>query len=128
MMLTISEVVEFLKGKYTDIQFFNGCISKSDKCVGVFARGNASPIVAVGYKSSYNNLPVTLLIHWGENSKECEATANKLYEALESGITAINNTRIIQVKMLDSSPVNIGRDDDNTCEMTIRLNILYDRR
>lgn len=128
MMLTISEVVDFLRGTYADIPFFNGCISKHEKCVGVFARGNASPIVAVGSKSSYNILPATLLVHWGENSRDCEATANRVYAYLEAGVATINNIRIVQIQMLDSSPVNIGRDDDNICEMTIRLNILYERK
>ncbi len=128
MMLTVNDFVQVLKAKYPDIKFFNGCISKGEKCVGVYARGNAAPISAIGTKPSYNVLPVTLLVHWGENSKDCEATANTLYEGLEAGIEAINNTRVIQIQMLDSTPVNIGRDDNNICEMTIRINIFYERR
>jgi hypothetical protein len=69
-----------------------------------------------------------MLIHWGENSKECEETANLLYEGLESNIAEINNLRVIQIQLLESAPANIGRDDNNICEMTIRLNILYERR
>ena len=128
MMLTVSDFVQVLKSKYPDIKFFNGCISKDEKCVGVYARGNATPITAIGTKSSYNVLPVTLLVHWGENSNDCETTANTLYEGLEAGIKTINNTRVIQIQMMDSSPVNIGRDDNNTCEMTLRINIFYERR
>ena len=127
MMLTISDFVQVLKAKYPDIKFLNGCISKSEKCVGVYARGNAAPISAIGTKPSYNVLPVTLLVHWGENSADCETTANTLYEGLEDGIKTINNTRVIQVQMMDSTPVNIGRDDNNICEMTLRINILYER-
>lgn len=128
MMLKISDFVQVLKAQYPDITFFNGCIDKASKCVGVYARGNASPITAVGQKPSYSVLPATLLVHWGENSDECETTANTLYEGLEAGIETINNTRVIQIQMLDSTPVNIGRDDENTCEMTLRINILYERR
>lgn len=128
MMLTISDFVQVLKAKYPNIKFLNGCISKAEKCVGVYARGNAAPISAIGSKPSYNVLPVTLLVHWGENSDDCETTANTLYEGLEAGIETINNTRVIQVRMLDSTPVNIGRDDNNICEMTLRINIFYERR
>ena len=128
MMLTISDFVQVLKAKYPDIKFFNGCVSKDEKCVGVYARGNAAPVSAIGQKPSYNILPVTLLVHWGENSHACEVTANTLYEGLEAGIQTINNTRIISIQMLDSAPVNIGRDDNNTCEMTLRINIFYERR
>ena len=128
MMLTVSDFVQSLKAKYPDIKFFNGCVSKDERCVGVYARGNATPISAIGTKPSYNVLPVTLLVHWGENSADCESTANLLYEGLEAGIETINNVRVIQIQMLDSTPVNIGRDDNNTCEMTLRINIFYERR
>ena len=128
MMLTVSDFVQVLKAKYPNIKFFNGCINKNEKCVGVYARGNATPISAIGTESSYKVLPVTLLVHWGENSNDCETTANTLYEGLEAGINTINNTRVIQVQMLDSTPVGIGRDDNNICEMTLRINIFYERR
>lgn len=128
MMLTISDFLSVLKKRYSDIKFFNGCISKDEKCVGVYARGNVPPVKAIGSPSSYNVLPVTMLVHWGENSNECESTANRLYEGLESGIATIKDVRVIQVQMLESAPTNIGRDDNNICEMTIRFNIMYERR
>lgn len=127
-MMTISNFMEVLKEQYPDIKFFNGCISKKEKCVGVYARGNAAPVRAIGSKSTYGVLPVTLLIHWGENSDECEVTANTLYKGLENGIATINGVRVIDMQLLESAPANIGRDDDNICEMTIRLNITYERR
>lgn len=126
-MITTSNFVQVLKSKYPDIKFFNGCISKNEKCVGVYARGNASPPTAIGSQPSYRVLPVTMLIHWGENSNECETTANTLYQGLEEGIESINGVRVVQIQLLESSPVNIGRDDNNICEMTIRLNIFYER-
>jgi hypothetical protein len=126
-MLTISNFVQVLKQKYPAIKFLNGCISKSEKCVGVYARGNAAPPTAIGSKPSYRVLPVTMLIHWGENSDECEITANTLYKGLEQKIASINNTRVINIELLESCPTNIGRDDNNICEMTIRLNIIYER-
>lgn len=128
MMLTISKCLNVLKEHYPDIKFFNGCIGKTEKCVGLYARGNAAPPSAIGSKPSYGVLPMTMLIHWGENSDECEITANRLYEGLENGIAEIDGVRVIQLQLLDSTPVNIGRDDNNICEMTIRLNIMYERR
>jgi hypothetical protein len=119
--------MEILKAKYPDIKFFNGCISKDEKCVGVYARGNAEPPTSIGSKPSYGILPVTLLIHWGENSNECEITANSIYAGLEEPIEEVNGRRVIQVQLLESTPVNIGRDDNNICEMTIRLNLFYER-
>ena len=127
-MMTISDFIKALKAKFFDITFYNGCVSKNEKCVGVYARGNAAPPVAIGSKPSYGILPVTMLVHWGENSNECECTANTIYEGLEDGIAEINGVRVIHIQLLESSPTNIGRDDNNICEMTIRLNIIYERR
>lgn len=126
-MITISNFIEVLKERYPDIKFFNGCISKTEKCVGVYARGSAPPPTAIGSQPSYRVLPVTLLIHWGENSQGCENTANSLYKGLEEGIDSISGRRVITTQLLESSPTNIGRDDNNICEMTIRLNIFYER-
>ena len=128
MMLTVANVVGALQQRYLNIKFFNGCISKDEKCVGVYARGNASPPASIGSRPSYGVLPLTLLVHWGENSDTCETIANTLYEGLEQGMETINSTRVINLQLLDSTPVNIGRDDNNICEMTIRLNIIYERR
>lgn len=128
MMLSVSDFLDVLKKQHSDIKFFNGCISKEEKCVGIYARGSAPPPTAIGSKPSYGVLPITMLVHWGENSKECETTANKLYESLENGIATINGVRVIQLQLLESTPTNIGRDDSNICEMTIRLNIMYERR
>ena len=128
MMLKVSDLVQVLKAQYPDIKFFNGCISRDEKCVGVYARGNATPISAIGTIPSYNVLPVTLLVHWSENSDDCETTANRLYEGFEAGIKTINNARVVRIQMMDSAPVNIGRDDGNICEMTLRINIFYERR
>lgn len=126
-MLTVGQFKDTLKAMYTSIKFFNGCISKDEKCVGVYARGQVPPPIAIGTKSSYGILPVTLLVHYGENSDTCETVANTLYEGLENGIEQIDDVKVIQIQLLDSTPVNIGRDDKNICEMTIRLNIVYER-
>ena len=129
MMLMISDIINALEQAFPDMKFFNGCISKDEECVGVYARGNAPPVVAIGSQSSYNILPVTLLIHDTENAAYTEHTANTLYGNLEQGLTEnIRDIRVIQVQLLDSCPVNIGRDDNNICEMTIRANIIYERR
>lgn len=128
MMLTISDFMSVLKTQHPNIKFFNGSISQNEKCVGVYARGNVPPPTAIGSKPSYGVLPVTMLIHWGENSNDCETTANLLYEWLENGIETIQGVRVIQLQLLESAPTNIGRDDHNICEMTIRLNITYERR
>ena len=128
MMLTISNLVSELKSKFPEFAFYNGCIDKTKQCFGVYARGNAPHPQAIGGACSYGVLPVTILVHWNNNSNDCEIAANTLYEGLEGGIATINKIRVVDTVMVDSCPVNIGRDEENNCEMTIRFNIFYERQ
>lgn len=127
MMLTIDDLITALEAKFPNVAFYNGCISKDDKCVGLYARGGVPAPRAIGSNPSYRILPVTMLIHWGENSDVCETQANALYEGLEQGIATISNTRVIDIDLIDSCPIDIGRDDKNICERTIRFNLYYER-
>lgn len=128
-MTTISEFVQQLKSMFPAVKFYNGAIDKSAKqCVGVYARGNAAAVRAIGGQSSYNTLPVSILVHWTEDSNLCEITANSLYTALyESSMLVIGGKRVIDIVLLDSCPINVDRDANNIVEMVIRLNIVYER-
>lgn len=127
-MITAGDFKEYLKTQYPDTAFYNGCIDKDIKCIGVYARGNVSRQVGIGAPSSYNILPISLLIHWDESSDNCEAIANSIYEGLDSFKTgSIKNKRLIALNLMDSCPIGIGRDEKNRCEMTIRLNVIYER-
>ena len=128
-MMTISEFVQQLKSMFPAVKFYNGAIDKSAKqCVGVYARGNAAPVKAIGGQSSYNTLPVSILVHWTEDSNLCEVMANDLYSQLfESTGMTVGGKRVIDLKLLDSCPINVERDANNIVEMVIRLNIVYER-
>jgi hypothetical protein len=129
--MTTTDFKNYLKQEFPEIKFYVGTINKNDdKCVGVYPRGNVPPNIALGgvENTSYSKLPVTLIVHWTQNSSLCEDTANSIYARLfgASGII-VEDIRVISIEMLDSAPISLGRDENSICEMTIRLNIIYER-
>jgi len=131
MIMKTTEFTQYLKSLYPAFTFYTGMINKTNpKCIGVFAKGRAVTSIAIGgvANTSSNILPLSLLIHWGENTTECETVANAIYEALlgEYDFT-IGSRRIASIEMLDSCPVDVDRDEGNIVEMVIRLNIIYER-
>jgi len=130
-MMKVSEFKEYLESEFPSITFYNGAIDKSAKqCVGLYARGSGTPNIAIGglQNTSYGTLPVTLLVHWSENSDTCEGIANSLYEHLH-GLSSVtmDERKVYHVRLLDPAPVGINRDSNNICEMVIRANIFYER-
>ncbi|MCX7924131.1 MAG: hypothetical protein N3B21_19305 [Clostridia bacterium] len=128
--MKIKDVVSYLKQEFPSIKFYNGTIDKNQQCVGVYARGSAAPNIAIGgvQYSSYCTLPITLLVHWGENADICEETANTIHKGLLGKAKLVMGTaNVISVSMLDPGPINVQRDSNNICEMVIRANIFYER-
>ena len=129
--MRVKEFVDHLKAQFPTVSFYNGTIDKSKKeCVGVYARGSAPPVMALGGKenSSYGKLPITILVHWSENSDNCEQKANELFSYIESmENVSIGSEKIICAEMQTSCPVDILRDENNICEMVIRTVLIYSR-
>lgn len=133
-MLTISEFIGYLKqqSEFVGVKFYNGTIDKNEqKCVGIYLAGRGNPNMALGGPecSSFNTKSISILIHWTENSNQCELFSNKLYKFLMVQSNFIlNGRRIINVQMLDDGPIDIKRDENNICEMVIRCNIFYGKK
>lgn len=130
-MMTSSEFVQFLKEKFPDIKIYNGTINRKEAyCIGVYTQGTYNPILAIGgpANTSYGVLPIRILVHWGEDANICQQKANEIYNIL-FGLNdfKIADRRIINLQMLDPCPVDIQRDENNICEMIIRLVIFYDK-
>ena len=150
-MITSSDIKVYLDQVFNDVKFYAGAINKADKkCVGIYPKGRVSPVIAIGgiENSSYWVLPLSILVHWGESSTNCEQKAVELYEYLmsASGVeiggeydevndidleieppTGQKITKIIKFDLLDSGPVDLARDDKNICEMVIRVNVIYEK-
>lgn len=132
MMLTASDFKDYLKQQFPSIiNWYVGTIDKNQaQCIGIYTRGNILPNIALGglANTSYNTLPISILVHWTDNAALCEQQANEIYSHL-FGLSSfeINGRRIITTKLLDSGPKDISRDENNICEMVIRLTIFYER-
>ena len=130
-MMTVSNFMEYLKTVYPDYVFYNGTIDKNNKnCIGIYLKGRGDLHIAIVALSntSYSLLPVSILIHWGQDASLCEITANGIYEGFQTASdVTINNQRVIYFDLADPTPTDISRDENGICEMVIRLNILYER-
>jgi hypothetical protein len=130
-MLMSSDVKDYLKTKYPSASIYAGAINKNEaQCIGVYPRGRTTPNVSIGgvENSSYWVLPVSILVHWSEDTALCEQMASTIYSDLltAEGVTA-GSIRVISFQMLDGGPVDLSRDADNICEMVIRANVIYER-
>lgn len=130
-MMKVSEFKAYLEQQFPLISFYNGAIDKNKKqCVGIYAKGSSSPVMPLGgpTNGSYGELPISILVHWSEDSDQCENTANSIYNHLY-GLSNVmmGERRIISVRMQDSGPIDLQRDNQNICEMVIRAIILYNK-
>lgn len=130
-MMQVSEFVTYLKAQYPTYDIYNGGIDKNKKqCIGVFQSSSAPQVMALGGLSntSYDILPVNILVHWGENASAAASVASAIYHLLRSNTNFNMGTRSISyIEMLDAVPVNIARDERNIAELSIRANIIYRR-
>lgn len=130
-MITSKDFMEYLQSAFPSAKFYNGAINKKDeRCVGVYPRGNVAPIKMLGGASntSYAALPIRLLIHWSTNTDECQTMANAIYENLYAAEgVSLGGKRLIMIQLLDESPVDLFRDENNFAEMAIRMNLYYER-
>jgi hypothetical protein len=131
-MMQIKELKDYLQTQFADTKFYSGTIDRSQKqCIGIYPRGSVDGNIAIGgiENSSYGKMPISVLIHWGEGTDQCESKANSIYEFLQSMVNVkIGDRRISYIELLNHGPIDLQRTDQNICEMVIRGTIFYDRR
>jgi hypothetical protein len=129
-MMTATQIKDHLKATFPAVKFYAGTINKTDKqCVGVYPKGRAPGGIAVGgiQNTSLWILPLSILVHWSEDTAQCEQKASELYQyLLTASEVTIGGARVIEFDLLDSGPVDLARDEQNICEMVIRLNVIYE--
>lgn len=129
--MLVSDFIDYLELEFPAINFFEGTIDRNlDECIGVYLREGGRPFIAIGGPeyTSFNSKPLSILIHWTESANQCEVTSNLVYNFLFGKSNfVIGNKRVASIEMLDSGPINISRDENNICEMAIRINIIYDK-
>jgi hypothetical protein len=110
----------------------NGTIDKSaSKNIGIFRASSTrdgAGICLGGYECTpIGVLPIDIYTRWGTDSQVNDAFISKIYEALATeDSNIISHTRkIAYIKMMDDAPISLGRDENNICESSIRVNFVY---
>ena len=131
MMMRSDHVRQLLQAAFPSVPCFNGAIDRNlEYAVGVFSRRSSNRVVAVGGRgnSSYNILPVTILAHWSQDADQCEQTAQSIFDYLYCKSNfSIGDVNVIVADVLSSGPIDIDRDENNICEMTINVDFFYER-
>ena len=129
--MLLNDVLQWIKS--LDLKFDNYYIGtldkKKNKSLGLYnLKRDTGPVIALGglENTKYKEKRVSLLIHWNCNSGETEEQAVHLYECLlHSTLPVIPNYDCYFIGMLNSEPINVGRDDNGICEYVIELEIYY---
>jgi hypothetical protein len=112
--------------------YTNRLDNKQEKSLGVYNRTAAGrPVTALGgiENSSYNILPVSLLLHWNRSYPQAEAAAQDLWDKLQ-GVTDIDipgDQHIQFLQMTVLGPVYVSTDQDGIHEFVISFNLYYRR-
>lgn len=77
--------------------------------------------------STYNILPITMLIRWNKNYDKAEEIANQIYELLDCSSFFIENYEC-SAMCLNNGPIDLGTDENNVYEFSIEVNLLYKER
>lgn len=127
-MLRLSDVRTLLLQEFPLVSIYNGTIDKNNpNCFGIFTREPVIPVALGGYSgSSYSNLNVSILVHWGEDTDACESLADDVFYFLHcKGPILVNGKTITSI--LAKGPIDISRDENNICEMVVHADIMYTR-
>lgn len=135
--LTMNKVKDLVASKLPGDNIFSNAIDRnSDKSIGVFS----APESRMGNVETFGGddlapvkvYPVNILVRWTEDSDECETKSNAIYSTIKNigtnFYTKLNDPEAVKIafiRMLDSHPVSLGRDKNNVCEFSIRIDIFY---
>lgn len=137
--LSLLDVRDFLASKLLgdDSLIKSGFIDRNSKTsIGVIpapeSRNGNTKTFGGKSLSLVSKYPVNVLVRWTEDSNTCEERALEVYKVFEEAGTNFFvrendslSSRISFFDLLDSQPVWLGRDKDNVCEYSIRVDIFY---
>lgn len=129
--LYLADVKKYLSSLYPESKVYSGAIDTSnDTCLGIFKRNIGTPVIAIGglNNSSYNILPVSILVHWTESTDDCEIKAEEIYNHfLDKTSFSMNNKNVYFSICESTGPIDLSRDERNICEMVVHVNFYYER-
>ena len=135
-LIEVRDLIGSILPEYNSLIYSNTINRDNPTSIGVFT----APESRMGNTGTFGGeelspvkkFPINILVRWSDDSSEAEARANEVYNSLNSlgqnfliRLQDYNSIKISFVRMLDSHPVWIGRDDKNICEYTIRVDFFY---
>ena len=131
--MTLANIREWLKTFSEAENFYtNRLDNKKEKSLGVYNKTTTGrPVMALGgvQNSSYDILPVSLLLHWTRSYPESEEAAQVLWNSLQD-ITDMDipgDQHIQFLQMTVPGPMYISTDKEGIHEFVINFNLYYRR-
>lgn len=132
--MTLENIMDWLETlDVADHVYANRLDNKKEKSLGVYhGRDNSRrTVMAIGglQNSSYDMMPVSLLLHWNRSYPETEAAAKALWDAIvEVRHADIPGDQHIQyLQMTVPKPVYVATDANGIHEFVINFNLYYRR-
>lgn len=132
--ITTHNIVAYMKDRFPElVQYLkNGTIDRStDKCIAVLtgSETRSQPNIAIGGIdcTAVRVLPINIVVHWTTNQYECDSKATEIFDKIlcEGCNFKVDDVKIATIDLIDSCPIQTGRDNKNVCESTIRANVFY---
>ena len=125
----LKDIKEWLKPQIKEATFYIGKIDNSkEKVIGLYNRASSNNKIAVGglENTSTANKRICLLVHWNQNCDTSEKIAKSIYNLFYGKRATIAGCRCF-FNMINDEPVPTGTDDNNVYELTIDIEIIYER-
>lgn len=130
--MLLNDVREWIESMDIADQVYMGRLdNKQDKSFGVYPRQRQGmPVTAIGglSASSYDIMPITVLVHWNRKFRETEAAAYDLWDRLtEVTNLDVGDQHIDYLALQVPSPVFVNTDDNGVYEYVIDFDIYFRR-
>lgn len=132
-MITLANVRDWVKTLNTGAEFYySGKLSsKKEKSIGIYQPQTRPPAhVCLGGidNNFYDIKPVSLLVHWNNNSTQTESAALTVYQAIQSAENiTIGGNHVCFIQMGGNEPVDVSTDENGIYERVIEFNIYFER-
>lgn len=127
-MLTLLECADMLAELTGCEDVYAGCIDCTKmQTIGVYQRSDFVPRECIGSISSYQKMPVRVLIHWTLSPAEAE---KKAYEILDiiTGLRDLETSGHIIKFAVSGALRSLGKDEKGVCEYVVDADLIYTER
>ncbi len=132
-MITLANVRDWVKTLNTGAEFYycGKLNSKKEKSIGIYQPQSRPPgrVCLGGIDNNFYDIkPISLLVHWNNNSTQTENAALTVYQAIQraSDIT-IAGHHVCFIEMGNNEPIDVSTDENGIYERVIEFNIYFER-